>query len=411
MDNLKTSSALMTFFVLILIAIGQSSIDIYLPSLPTMVHALQTTDNLVKLTIAIFLLGFASSQLIYGPLSDFLGRRPVLLVGLTISTIGSILCAATSSIDIFLLARLLQGLGIGAASVLARAIMRDTFSGKDLMRVASYASMAWASVPILAPILGAYIQSYFEWRMNFMLLACASATLIGLAFYYLPETKVGTQSLKLDMRGVVRNYKTIITHKLFLGNVNVMMIVYGITITFSVVSPFLLQGDLKLSPIHYSWALFFVTLGFFSGSFLNSRLTKNYTAHQLIWCGFCALFISNLLMLSLAIAGMFSLSIILFPMFLIFFSMGLIYPNCIAGCLSPFPDKAGSASAMYGFLVFIGGGAAGIIASHLSAKTQIPLSITIFIESLIGLFIFIKLILAKQSAIAPVAINKVKSIS
>ena len=116
----------------------------------------------------IYLSGFSFSQLFFGPLSDHFGRRPILLCGLSGFVIGSFLCAIASSVEILLLFRLFQGLSIGAASVSARVIMRDCFSGYQLMKVASYTGIAYSLIPLTAPLIGGYIQKYTHWRMIFV---------------------------------------------------------------------------------------------------------------------------------------------------------------------------------------------------------------------------------------------------
>src|SRR6185437_8133200 len=162
---------LMILFILSLVVICQTAIDLYLPSLPIMVSDLKSNPVMMQFSIPVFLIGCAVSQMIYGPCSDYVGRKPILMVGITIFICGTFICIFSHSIFILLLGRLTQGIGISAASTLSRALSRDIFHGVKLAKTFSYIAIAWSLVPMLAPILGSYIQYYSNWRFNFIFLA------------------------------------------------------------------------------------------------------------------------------------------------------------------------------------------------------------------------------------------------
>ena len=226
--------------ILLLTALGQASIDLYLPSLPAIMHGLNTTSKLSQTSLTVFLLGLAVSPLIYGPVSDYLGRRKLLLVALACYIFLTILCAIAPSIYALIVLRLMQGLAAGAA-VLARAIMRDCFEGSTLAKVASYQAIAWSTVPLLAPMIGGYIQHYLDWRMNFVFLVIFAALIWVFIYFALPETLEDKNRSKFQLRQMGRNYFKILTNKVFLGNVLCQALLYSTVITLVQIGPFLLQ--------------------------------------------------------------------------------------------------------------------------------------------------------------------------
>lgn len=368
-----------TAFILLFIVIGQTSVDIYLPSLPTMVHALHTTDTLIQLSLTAFLIGFAVSQLFYGPLSDKHGRKPILLIGFSIYLIGSIICAFAPQIYLLFLGRLLQGLGIGAASSMSRAISRDVFEGPKLAKVSAYTSMAWGVVPILAPLIGSYIQTYLGWRYNFVILAVAAIIFIAFILFALPETH--PSQARSDNQSALQNYKLLFSSTTFIKYIFCVMLFYGAIACFNIASPFLLQNFFAQSVIAYGWWIVLTASGFIIGSFASSRLVEQVAFSKLIIIGIIGFLASTFVMFILAMLQVYSLFIFVIPMFFILMSLGLVYPLCISESLSPFPAIAGSAGALFGFMVFLGGTIASIIISHLPEHNVIPLAATLLVLS------------------------------
>lgn len=372
----------LVFFILFAVIIGQSAIDIYLPSMPGMVHELHTTSTAIQLSLTAFLIGFAVSQLIYGALSDRYGRKPVLLLGLSIFLIGSVGCVFSSTIQIFFIFRLLQGLGVGAASTMSRAIARDSFEGKDLSRISAYTAMAWATVPVLAPLLGSYIQTYLGWRYNFVFLILFALSFIIAIVIALPETF--PEHKRNLQNSALTNYKYLLTHKVFLKYILCVMLLYGMLVNFNVAAPFLIQTLFHQSVVAYGWWIVLITAAYFLGSFTSSRLIRYVSSDRLMIVGSCSLVLVSVVMFLLAMGGTWhSPWVIVIPMFFVMFSIALMYPQCIAGSLHPFPEIAGSAGALFGFMVFIGGTLASMVMSHLPEHSIMPLAAMILIQSIL----------------------------
>ena len=356
------------FVILALIVVGQAAIDIYLASMPAMMADLNVNEDVIQLTISVFLLGFGFSQLVYGPVSDYYGRRAVLFFGMPLFVASTIACVFTHSSAWLLFFRFCEGVGIATASVSARSIMRDYFAANELPKISSYMAMAWALVPIIAPLIGGYIQHYMGWRTNFILLA-ASASLLSLYLYqYLPETNQHTRVGRFSFNRPFSAYKTLLSNKVFVGNIVVLALLFSIFSVFNVSSSFLYEGHWRASPMIYGWTLLLISAGYFCGSFLNSRLINRIDPRTVVGWGIAALLLTSavaFLIQHWALIGPVGLAV---EMFLIYMALGLVFANAIAACLRPFPQIAGSASAMYGFLVFT----SGFVSSAVFAKVFHP---------------------------------------
>jgi Bcr/CflA subfamily drug resistance transporter len=382
--------------VYVLVALGQIAIDLYLPSFADIATHLNTTPGGVKLTMTLFLIGYSLSQLIYGPLSDRWGRRPVLLTGIAIFLAGCLGSIYSTSINELLISRLVQGLGIGASNVLARAILRDTFEGRELVRKFSYVGLAWVTVPIIAPVIGGYIQDYFAWRMNFVLLGILAATVWIVVLFSLPETKNLEELHSIHPKAIANNYLKLLSHKSSLGYILSAFPLYGVFVSLYTAGPFLLLTGLKLTPVQFGWMMVIASSGFLIGSFLNTLFLYRWEPKKAIWTGLLSALAISGIMFSIAVSGLFDVSSIIAPMFFLFLSIALIYPNCLSGGLSAFPQLAGSASALFGCSAFLGGVLTSAVISALSDRTQLDFTIIVLIQCVMAFLLLWNFVLKKQ---------------
>lgn len=167
---------------------GRFVMDSYLPSMPFMRQDLGVSGSSIELTLTLYLLGFGMSQLIYGPLSDRYGRKPVLMIGFVLFLIANTLCALAQSLPVLLMARLLAGVGIGASGVLNRAIASDCFSGTEFSKAWSYTITTLVIVLMVAPLIGSSVQTLFDWRANFILTTGYVFVVLMIIVRWLPET-------------------------------------------------------------------------------------------------------------------------------------------------------------------------------------------------------------------------------
>ncbi|WP_042696073.1 multidrug effflux MFS transporter, partial [Azospirillum sp. B506] len=245
-----------------LVAFGPLSTDLYLPSLPALVRIFGTDVATVQLTLSIFLVGFAVSQLVYGPMSDRFGRRPTLLVGVSIYLVASAVCAMTSSIEALIAARFFQALGACCGPVVARAVVRDVFGRDRAATVLAYMSMAMALAPAVGPMLGGVLTEGFGWRANFVLLTIFACGILGTIWSMLDETNTHRDEEALQPGRLAANYLLLLRNRGFVGYVLVVAFSYSGIFSFISGSSFVLIEQLHLTPAQYGAGFGAVVLGY-----------------------------------------------------------------------------------------------------------------------------------------------------
>lgn len=374
------------FILLSLITLGQFGVDLYLPSLPFIVEDLGSSASAVKLTIPLYLIGFGISQLFYGPLTDIFGRRLILNFGLSIYIAGAFGAFFSPSVLLFILFRVVQGIGAGASIVTMRAVLRDTFHGKQMAKVTAWISIVWSFIPIAAPAIGGYIQHYLGWRDNFLSMFIYGAGVWLLCFFLLPETLDQEHRKTLHIRPILNRYRHIFLDKLFISCGLCFALCYSYFICYVTVSPFLLQEDLGLTPIQFGWATLILACGVAVGAFLSSKAVVRLKITHLISIGAVVMLISSTILLILSLAGQFNIYTLLIPPFFANMGSGLVVPNVIAGAMTHYKSNAGIAGASLGFLQMSASFLFSIFMSHFPANNAIPLSFFLFLISL-GIFL------------------------
>lgn len=306
------------------VAFGSLSVSIYVPSMPSIADELHSSLASVQATLSLFLLGFASAQLLYGPVSDRFGRRPVLLTGLTIYVLASIACAFAPSVEILQLGRFLQGLGACCGPVVARAVVRDYYPPKEAAKVFSLIGTAVALAPALGPIIGGQLQVYLGWRSVFFFLAGFGVMMIGLFCY-------------------------------------------------TTLSPFLFIRELGIRPDVFGSLMIFTVGSYAFGSFTSGRLVGRLEARNLVVLGATISLIGAVLLF--AFSNELTLVRVIGPMMFFLLGFGLALPPSSATALQPFPRVAGSASALMGFLQMAVGGVASFLIQPLYHGTALPLGV------------------------------------
>lgn len=331
-----------------LVAIGPLSTDLYLPALPTMVRIFASPPATVQLTLSLFLAGFACGQLLYGPLSDRFGRRPVMLGGMLIYSLATLGCACAPGIQALIALRFVQALGACAGPVLGRAIVRDVWGATESARVIAYLGSAMAIAPLFAPSLGGLLTVTFGWQANFFLLLAISLLQIAAILLWLPESNVHRQPAAINPRQMIANFHRLLRDRAYLGYLLTLSFSFSALFAFISASPFLLAERHALSPQLYGMSFGTVVVGYLLGSLLSGRLVRRCGSQRLLRYGVLLGTAAGSTMLALEWSGEHSLLAILGPMFFCTAACGLITPNTIAQALAPYPTLAGSASALMG---------------------------------------------------------------
>ncbi len=385
---MNTRFVLMTTIIM-LACVTQVSSDIYIPSLMSISLQLTgATFNLAQFSVVIFLYGVSLTQLIAGPLSEGIGRKIPMVIGMLIMSVGSVICAAAISIDQLILGRLIQGLGGGALAALWRAIFRDTMSGKELARYSSSISVLMVFVVSIAPALGGYFEQ-FGWRTSFIfMLGYTLLSLVILQFTY-HETSQHHHADKLKLCYVIKVYKTLLTNRLFMGTTVCTFLTYGGLFSWIVISPSLLMHNIGLSSVAFGWTIAITgVLSYSIPALVNAKFVVRLGIPTMMRIGWGFMIVSGLFMfIGYYLVGV-TLWSVIFPIVLFFSGSTLIWPNAFATAFTPFGHIAGYAGSLYGFMQLSGGALIGSFAARLPETDQRMLAVLIISTSVMALLIY-----------------------
>lgn len=383
------SNKFIFFIILIIGCLGQVGSDIYTPSLPAIAINLDTHINYVQWSMAIYMLGIAASQLIYGPISEGVGRKSPLLIGLIIMLIGSLICLFAPNIELLIAGRFIQGCGAGACTTLWRSIFRDRFSGKDLAKYGSYLAIVVTFIIPAAPTLGGYLQHYFGWRANFVFLCLYTITALWAVSYGLKETSKHHHIDKLQLSYIVSTFRQLLTNRMFIGITLCVFLTYGAFFAWLTAGPVLLIHILGITPVAFGWITFLGGGAAFGlAGWLNGKFVNRFGMPTMMRLGWSIMILAGLLMLTGYYLVGINIWMIVIPVILFYFGSTFIWPNAFATAFSPFGDIAGYAAAIYGLMQIGGGAVMGAIISFLPDTNQIPLAMSFVIAPMLAWLIY-----------------------
>jgi MFS transporter, DHA1 family, multidrug resistance protein len=369
-------------------SLGLVASTIYVPSVPAIASALETTVSRVQLTFVGYLAAFAVSMLLLGPLSDRYGRKRTMILALSLSALGSIACAASPGIEFLIGARVLQGIGLSGGMVVGRATIRDLYGHHGAAQIIAGLSVVLTLLQAFAPIPGGYLQAWIGWRANFAAVAILAVAALALVLRYVPEAPAGSDRTRpqtglLLARTMLTSYRSLIRTRRFVG--------YALSATgahagfhiFAAGAPAVLIIGFAIPPQDYGYYASLPPMGFLVGSFLSNRLTQRLGVDSLIAIGNAVLIPAGFTMVALAILHIDNPYAIIGPMILICCGSGLITPNAVAGSLGVKVGIVGAASGLASFLQMIG--AAGATAALSLGASGNPLVLAVVIASA-GLF-------------------------
>ncbi|MGV7245167.1 MFS transporter, partial [Caballeronia sp. M23-90] len=239
------SPRFLLFVICLFASAGQLAIDIYVPALPAMATFFATSPQAIQSSVSGYMVAYALGQLVFGPVADAYGRKPVLAFGLVIFTIGCLLSLAAPNLETFLLARCLQGFGIATTNLLAKAIITDSFSGQALLHAFTYMSIAWGLAPIVAPVIGAHLQTWFGWKSCLVFLLIYSLVMWALWWRYRETLR---RPVHLEPRTLITNAGKVLASPVFQSCFLAQGLCYSILLVFNIVGPFMVQNTLHKPP-------------------------------------------------------------------------------------------------------------------------------------------------------------------
>jgi len=353
-----------------LAGLGPISLALYTPALPDIVEAFHTTEAPVKMTVTLFFAGFAAAQLICGPLSDAIGRRPTALVFLYLFVLASVGALLAPSVEWLILARFVQGVGAAAGMAVSRAIVRDLFAGEASTRIMNMTSLIMGVGPALAPTIGGIALHLAGWQSTLVLmLALGLATL---SLVQVAQAETGKRDMaRMRPLSIFASYAMILRTPYFVTAGVVLGGTIGAFYTTTTVLPFIVMGTLGRNGTEFGLLMLVITVGFMIGSLTLRRLSRRRSAYSLVPLGLaCNVVSSAALVVNLMLPEPTIVSV-MGPILLFTFGNAFVLPAMTTAALAPFPHTAGAAASLANFLQMgmglLGSAAAGLIGDSLVA--------------------------------------------
>ena len=339
--------------LMLMVIFSPLAIDIFLPALPIMASDFSVSLPTMQWSISIFMLSMGLGQLFTGPLTDKYGRKPVAIIGIAVYALSSLLTVYASSIELHLFSRLIQGFGTCAVAVAAFSVVRDKFDAIQSGVMYSYLNGLICCIPALAPILGSWLTQTFNWQSNFvfMILYAIVAGLL-IAYYLIESNQTPIEQRRLINPFKISRYKSVITNKVFLFHAIVVMIAMGVILAYVSSSPAWLMIELKLSQNEFVFWFSLNAVVNIIACVTAPKILIRKGAARTISLGLITLFSGGLLML--ALQSLHTPIAFMFPVMLSSVGFSLVMGTCAGQALASFGDKAGTASALLGFMQMSG---------------------------------------------------------
>jgi DHA1 family bicyclomycin/chloramphenicol resistance-like MFS transporter len=365
-------------------AAAPASLNIILPSLPAIQRAFGASLATTQLLVSLSLVGVAVATLLYGPISDRHGRRPVILAGMALFVLGSAICAAAPDMAILIAARVLLAAGGAAGLVLARAVVRDLYDREATARVLAYLTMAMAVAPMLAPLAGGAIIERWSWRVVFVVLAALGALILIDVARRLPETHRGRAGAPGAASGL-GGFRRLLRLPAFCGYALHQSFSMSIFYVFASTAPYYMVEVLKRPPTEYGLYFVVLSLAFIVGTFTTSRLVPLYGLDRMITVGSLLAILASAVALAFALAGVRTPVALYLPAAFVGAANGLTMPNSQAGAVSVDPHAAGAASGLVGFVQMLCAALVTQIVGLFDQSSPLPVTVAMFALALLAL--------------------------
>jgi DHA1 family bicyclomycin/chloramphenicol resistance-like MFS transporter len=361
-------------------SVGPLSLNILTPAMPGMIVSFGADAGIVQLTLSLYLVGMAISQLVLGPLSDRFGRRPVMLAGLILTVIASFAALATSSIAGLIIARTIQAFGATTGIVIGRAVIRDLYDRDRAASMIGWVTMAMVVAPMIAPLIGGALDTAFGWHAIVIVLGLFAAAILAWTAAALPETRAAATGEGL--RRFIEDAATLLGNRDFIGYV--LVAAFNSTMFFAFIggAPHVVVTIMHRSSAEYGIWFAIISLAYMAGNFAAGRWSARYGVDVMIRFGVI------ITMVGAAVGMTWILLqpdggpiVIATPQFIIAFASGFLLPNAIAGAVSVRPQAAGTAAGIAGFMQMGLGAVVAQLVGHLlaGAATALPLELIVLV--------------------------------
>jgi len=370
---------------------GPISLDLYLPSLPQLADELHTSASASQLSITFCLLGLAVGQLVAGPLSDRYGRRRPLVVGLTLYLLTSLACAFAPTIEVLLLLRLLQGLAGAAGLVIARAVARDLYSGRELVVFFARLTLVSGLAPVIAPVAGGQLARFTDWRGIFGVLAAFGIVLLIAGVIGVPETLPPDRRLDRGIRSTLLGFGGLVRDRLFVGTALTSGLASASMFAYIAGATFVLQRIYGLSAQGFSFVFGANSIGIMVMSQVGARLVRRHRPERILSIGLAGNMTGSI-GVAVTVLGGLGLPWLVGSLFVMVASLGMVFPNAMAIALAEHGAQAGTASSVLGLLQYVVGALVAPLVGIAGEDTAVPLGVVAFCASAGAVTVFLLMV-------------------
>lgn len=361
MAKLRAGTLPLIIVLSAVLVVGEMATDMFIAALPQLSREFSASVSTVQLTLGTYMVGFALSQLAYGPISDRFGRRVPLMLGTALFLGASLLSAQATSINMLIALRFLQSLGGAAGVTICMAIIRDMHdrdrSAIMLARLGSIIAIA----PAIAPLFGGWLIETFSWRATFYALAVWAAIAIWLVWFFIPESNLNRDPRATQVMGMFRNFGTLLRNRTYVGFMLTLVCCFGTFFAFIFGAPFVFIEVFGMRESTFPLIITVQVAGFVAGTTLSERLAPRYGLDTVFRWAIVTAWMSGMVTAAFPLFGIETIVTIVAPMIVFAFAVGFIFPLGTASALGPFPMIAGTAAALLGFIQTLGGAGFGVV--------------------------------------------------
>ncbi|WP_120493709.1 multidrug effflux MFS transporter [Microbacterium phyllosphaerae] len=360
--------------LLLLTVFGPISMDLYLPALPALTAELGAATSVAQLTVTACLIGLAAGQLIAGPVSDRHGRRGILLIGIVAYIAMSLLCAASPTVELLILARFVQGLAGGVGIVIAQAAGRDVFAGRHLIRFYARLTVVGGFAAVVGPLLGGLLNTAVDWRGLFVFLAVVGAGILALTLQRFGETLPAEERTTGGLTRLLHDYRTLLSDRVLVGAVLNQGFLYAALFAYLSGATFVLQDIFGLSPLEYALAFGANSAGFMVFGHLAGKASEHGHVRVTLAIGVLVVALGAAGLLMAGLAPM-PLWVVLASLFALAAGVSISSPPATTLALVGYPQIAGTASSLLGMIRFGFGGVAAPLVGVAGSLSILPLGV------------------------------------
>ncbi|WP_129038946.1 multidrug effflux MFS transporter [Chryseobacterium sp. CH21] len=396
---MKKNLNIVVFILALLNTLESLSIDLYLPAFPSMAKIFNTDIGHIQVSISVFFAGFAFGQLLWGPLSDKKGRKPMLYCGLLLFIIGATAIYFTSDIYVLWVMRFLQAFGGSAGIVIGRAIIIDLYDKHKAVTIFSQQSQISGIAPIVAPLLGSVFLKFWGWNSSFAFLCIMGLITFFMVYKYVPETNTRihlSEDEMLDEKGLKDQLKMIISNKDFINSTMVGSIAFASLIIYISNAPFLFMEIHGFSSSTFSFIFAFNSLALITAAYITPKLIKRISNSTLLFVATIVLLVVCTLHILIAAENL-SVALEIAMLYLSLLAIGILFPITSAHALSPFKEGRGTAAALLGFMQLMVTFLISGLIGFLEADSIIPMVVTRSAMALIAVWFGYRIFKAQKS--------------